>query len=190
MAYRGSRSVLDDDSVEAMTWTIGDTGFQMGLSSRVPDVIADHLPAYTDALLADHGLERASVGAWAIHPGGRRIVERAREVLGLSGEDVAPSLGVLRDFGNMSSPTILFVLQRLLGFGEAEGVSENGTLANSASANGASANSASAENASNGTAALTSAPSAEPGPHGAPDLLVAMAFGPGLTIEGALFERA
>lgn len=147
MAYRGSRSVLDDDSAEAMTWTIGDTGFQMGLSSRVPDVIATHLPAYTDALLSAHSQTPADVDFWAIHPGGRRIVERAKDVLGLTDADVAASLSVLRDYGNMSSPTILFVLKRLL---------------DTRPTNGAAAD---------------------------PTSGVAMAFGPGLTIEGAFFRR-
>jgi len=147
MAYRGSRSVLDDDSAEAMTWTIGDTGFQMGLSSRVPDVIATHLPAYTDALLSEHSQTPADVDFWAIHPGGRRIVERAKDVLGLTDADVAASLSVLRDYGNMSSPTILFVLKRLL---------------DTSPTNGAAAD---------------------------PTSGVAMAFGPGLTIEGAFFRR-
>jgi len=152
MAYRGSRSVLDDDSAEAMTWTIGDTGFQMGLSSRVPDVIATHLPAYTDALLSAHSQTPADVDFWAIHPGGRRIVERAKDVLGLTDADVAASFSVLRDYGNMSSPTILFVLKRLLDTSPTN------------------------EAASNGSARM-------------PTSGVAMAFGPGLTIEGALFGR-
>ena len=147
MAYRGSRSVLDDDSAEAMTWTIGDTGFQMGLSSRVPDVIATHLPAYTDALLSEQGQTRADVDFWAIHPGGRRIVERAKDVLALTDADVAASRGVLRDYGNMSSPTILFVLKRILDTSHTNGTAADPT---------------------NG---------------------VAMAFGPGLTIEGAFFRR-
>jgi predicted naringenin-chalcone synthase len=145
-AYADGRCQLDDDSMEDMTWAIGDTGFQMGLSSRVPRVIADHLPAYVDALLDPHGLVHEDVDFWAIHPGGRRIVETAQEALDLPDGATDDSLAVLRDYGNMSSPTILFVLQRIL---------ERAA-------------------ASNGTA---------------PEHGVAMAFGPGLTIEGALFER-
>ena len=146
LAYVDGRTHLDDDSMEDMTWAIGNTGFKMGLSSRVPDVVGDNLPAYVDALLAPRGLEQDDVGFWAIHPGGRRIVEGAREALGLSEADVDDSLAVLRRYGNMSSPTILFVLQRILN--------------QQAQGDGASPK------------------------HG-----VAMAFGPGLTIEGALFQR-
>lgn len=174
LAYRGSRSVMDDDSEDAMTWTIGDTGFRMGLSPRVPDVIAEHLPGYTQGLLANHGLQHASVDAWAIHPGGRRIVERAKDVLALSDDDVATSLGILRDYGNMSSPTILFVLQRLLGWNTEATPGTNGA---SAAASDSQANASAfgaGRSASSGTL---------------PNALVAMAFGPGLTIEGALFGR-
>ena len=146
MAYTEGRCRLDDDSMEDMTWAIGDTGFEMGLSSRVPDVIADHLEDYVDDLLTGNGLDREDLDFWAIHPGGRRIVDRAREVLDLSDADVADSLAVLRDYGNMSSPTILFVLKRIL------------------------------ERAATGDGAP-------------PDAGIAMAFGPGLTIEGALFQR-
>ena len=163
MAYRGSRAMLDDDSTDAMTWTIGDTGFRMGLSSSVPDVIATHLPDYTQALLAAHGLSREDVDFWAIHPGGRRIVERAREVLDVPESAVAPSLSVLRDYGNMSSPTVLFVLKRILE-GHLEG--HNDALSPD-----------------------LPRPSPTPAHHDAPDTGLAMAFGPGLTIEGAVFER-
>jgi predicted naringenin-chalcone synthase len=183
LAYLGSRTVMDDDSEAAMTWTIGDTGFQMGLSSRVPDVIAQHLPGYTQALLADHGRSRSDVDAWAIHPGGRRIVERAQDVLGLSAGDVATSLSVLRDYGNMSSPTILFVLQRLLGWdASAAAQSAPGGDGETPAANDSQVNAPEA----NATLPdpLTETPSGTP-----PSTLVAMAFGPGLTIEGALFGR-
>jgi predicted naringenin-chalcone synthase len=146
LAYIDGGSHLDDDSMEDMTWAIGDTGFKMGLSSRVPDVVGENLPDYVDNLLSPHGLTQEDLDFWAIHPGGRRIVEGARETLGLSEAAVQDSLAVLRQYGNMSSPTILFVLKRILDR-RAEG-------------DGA------------------------PPEHG-----VAMAFGPGLTIEGALFRR-
>ena len=146
MAYVDGRCHLDDDSMEDMTWAIGDTGFKMGLSSRVPDVVGENLPSYVDGLLSVHDLTQEALDFWAIHPGGRRIVEGAQDALGLSDADVADSLAVLRRYGNMSSPTILFVLQRIL------------------------------ERQAQGDGA--------PPEHG-----VAMAFGPGLTIEGALFER-
>jgi len=153
LAYVDNACQLDDDSMEDMTWDIGDTGFQMGLSSRVPKVIAKHLPAYLDRLLGDNDLKRDDVDFWAIHPGGRAIVEKAQDVLDLPDDDVAQSLEVLRQHGNMSSPTILFVLKRIM---EARAAASLGDGA--------------------------------PPATGSPEHGVAMAFGPGLTIEGALFR--
>lgn len=141
LVYVDGRATLHEDSMDAMTWDVGDTGFIMGLSSRVPEIIAGELPAYIEALLLPHDLSPGDIGFWAIHPGGKAIVERAQEVLSLEDEEVYDSLEVLRLHGNMSSPTILFVLKRML---ERPARDETG---------------------------------------------VALAFGPGLTIEGALFRR-
>lgn len=140
LEYVEGRAELDDDSMEDMTWDIGDTGFMMGLSSRVPSVIARRLPAYLGRLLGRHDLGRDDVDFWAIHPGGIAIVEKAQEILALSDEEVHDSLEVLRLHGNMSSPTILFILERILRRNDL------------------------------------------------PRTAVALAFGPGLTIEGALFR--
>lgn len=112
LAYAGGSTALDDDSLDYMTWDIGDLGFTMGLSARVPQVVASLAPGVVDALLQDGGKSRADVDFWAIHPGGRAIVDQASESLGLSPADVSDSLEVLRNHGNMSSPTTLFVLKR------------------------------------------------------------------------------
>jgi predicted naringenin-chalcone synthase len=146
LAYVRGLTLLDDDSLGHMSWSIGDHGFLMGLSSRVPEVLARCLPGYIDRLLAESGLQRSDVGFWAVHPGGRQIVEKAQQVLDLSDRDVADSIDILRRFGNMSAPTIMFVLKQ---------ISHN----------------------------LCRADSAEEAAYGA-----AMAFGPGLTIEGCLLR--
>ena len=116
LAFAGSASVLDDDSLDYMTWDIGDVGFMMGLSARVPAVVGRHAPTLVDALLSSRpgagDLARQDIDFWAVHPGGRAIVERTAEALGLTDADVFDSLEVLRMHGNMSSPTILFVLKR------------------------------------------------------------------------------
>ncbi|RMH61694.1 MAG: type III polyketide synthase, partial [Bacteroidetes bacterium] len=75
LAYADNLCLLDDDSMEYMTWDIGDTGFRMGLSHRVPAVLARHLPGFVQTLLARHGLTLPDVDFWAIHPDGRAIVE-------------------------------------------------------------------------------------------------------------------
>ena len=108
-----SASALLDDSVEEMTWRIGDHGFQMTLSPRVPGLIQASLRPWLDAWLARQGLGVEGVASWAVHPGGPRILESCAQVTGRTREDFAASHEVLAEFGNMSSPTILFILDRL-----------------------------------------------------------------------------
>jgi len=96
-----------------MTWDVTDLGFRMGLSPRVPDVLARHVRPVVEELLAPHGLSVADVDGWAVHPGGRRILELVGAALSLGDDDLAASYDVLRDMGNCSSATVLLVLDRL-----------------------------------------------------------------------------
>jgi predicted naringenin-chalcone synthase len=105
---------IEDDSEAQMTWMVTDTGFQMSLAPEVPDTLERGVEPFVATLLGQNGVARGDVGFWAIHPGGRRIVEAVRERLGLPERAVASSFDVLAEFGNMSSPTILFVLERCL----------------------------------------------------------------------------
>ena len=131
-----------------MAWTIGDEGFDMVLSTAVPQIIGEHidaalrpLVAYEAELASAMNARRvgASVARWAVHPGGRSIVDKVEEALGLTAHQVAPSRDVLRTIGNVSSATVIVVMQRNLEH------------------------------------------YAEPG-----DRLIALAFGPGLTVESTL----
>jgi len=108
-----SGSRLLPDSEDAMTWTIGDHGFLMTLSSRVPQLIEAHLGAWLDGWLAGQRLRRADIASWAVHPGGPRILGAVEAALHLPREATAISRAVLAEHGNMSSPTVLFLLQRL-----------------------------------------------------------------------------
>ncbi|NJN48592.1 MAG: type III polyketide synthase, partial [Alkalinema sp. RL_2_19] len=144
LAYVDGYSLLLPETTDLMSWTIGNTGFLMSLSAQVPRAIAQHLPEYLVTLLARHGLEQAAIDFWAVHPGGRQILDQVQALLELPELALADSYGVLREYGNMSSGTILFVLQRLL-MQHQQGKSLE---------------------------------------HG-----VALAFGPGLTIEGCLFQQ-
>lgn len=107
-------SVLLDDSVGEMGWVIGDHGFEMSLSAKVPLMLEQSVGPWVDEWLAGAGLDRSDIAGWAIHPGGPRIVEAVRGSLGLDGSATVASLDVLKRFGNMSSPTVLFVLERVL----------------------------------------------------------------------------
>ena len=144
IAYVDGSCVVDQESMGFMSWEVGDTGFLMGLSPKVPDVLARQLPAYIEHILGRNQIAREGIDFWAIHPGGRQIVERAQQSLALVDEEVADSFAVLRSYGNMSAPTILFILKRIFD------------------------RRAAGENLRAG---------------------VALAFGPGLTIEGCLLRE-
>ncbi len=132
----------DVTTLDHMTWDVTDLGFRMGLSPRVPDVLARHAHPVITELLDQHGLAVTDIGGWAVHPGGRRIVEVVAAELDLPETAVAASYDVLRDVGNCSSATVLLVLDRV----------RRGLAAG--------------------------------------DPVVAMAFGPGLTLYNALLRAA
>lgn len=106
-------SVLLPDSTKEMGWTVGDHGFEMILTKKIPRLITAHLRPWMDEWLATHGLTVETVGSWAVHPGGPKILSAVEESLGLSPDRMKPSRDVLSEFGNMSSPTVLFILDRL-----------------------------------------------------------------------------
>jgi len=106
-------SCLIPDSETAMSWTIGDHGFEMSLSKTVPRLIAVHLRPWLEGWLHQHGVAVDQVGSWAVHPGGPRILDAVEESLCLPRGATDVSRAVLAQHGNMSSPTILFILDRL-----------------------------------------------------------------------------
>jgi alpha-pyrone synthase len=106
-------SCLLPDSTDAMTWQIGDHGFEMTLSRRVPDLISQHLRPWLSQWLGQRDIRIEDVATWAIHPGGPRILSAVEESLGLDRQATSVSRDVLAEHGNMSSPTVLFILDRL-----------------------------------------------------------------------------
>ncbi len=132
----------DTSRADLMSWDVTDLGFRMRLSPRVPLVLREHVADTVVELLARHGLRREDVGAWAVHPGGPRIVDVVAERLGLPDEALADSRAVLAAHGNCSSATVLLILER-----------------------------------------LRAEQRVEPGEH-----VVALAFGPGLTLYAALLR--
>lgn len=108
-----SGSCLFPDTASAMTWNIGDHGFEMSLSIRVPNLIGRHLRPRIESWLAGQGLRLDDIASWAVHPGGPGIVSAVVQALRLDEPAVAVSRAVLAAHGNMSSPTILFILDEL-----------------------------------------------------------------------------
>ena len=102
------------DSQDLITWTIGNTGFAMELSGEVPGRLAEALGDMEVASAVTQGRPVSAIEAWAIHPGGKSIVDAVERGLGLPAEKVAASRSVLQDYGNMSSATVLFVIERLM----------------------------------------------------------------------------
>lgn len=122
-----------------MTWKLNEFGWKMGLSVDIPDLISRNIRPFCSSLLGPH-LESESCD-WAIHPGGAAILKGLEGELGLSKSQTTATWNTLRDYGNMSSGTLLFVLKELAEMGSER---EN---------------------------------------------TVALAFGPGLSIEGALLRN-
>ncbi len=106
-------SCILPNSETAMTWKIRDHGFQMTLSREVPAIIKGHLLPWLSQWLSENGLSVDDVKSWAVHPGGPAILQGVRQALSLKNADLVVSWDVLRDYGNMSSPTVLFVIDRL-----------------------------------------------------------------------------
>ncbi|MGD1916024.1 MAG: type III polyketide synthase [Phycisphaerales bacterium] len=107
-------SVLLPDSLQDMGWTIGQGGFTMTLSPRVPDVLASNVRPWVESLLAEEGLAIDDVPSWAIHPGGPRVLQSVAHAIGIAERATEASSDILKSHGNMSSATVLFILQRLL----------------------------------------------------------------------------
>lgn len=106
--------VSDFSAASQMTWDIGDAGFIMGLSPRVPITLRRHVQAATERLLSPHGLRLRDVSHWLVHPGGPSILEAIAGKLELSDEQLTHSWNVLRQHGNCSSATVLMVLEEAL----------------------------------------------------------------------------
>lgn len=107
-------TAIAQESEKDMAWTIGDTGFDMVLSTYVPDIIQSNLAQSIEPLFEDYQLTTNDIAHWALHPGGRAILDKVQQSFNLADEQLSPSRQVLADYGNMSSATILFVLKDLL----------------------------------------------------------------------------
>lgn len=102
---------LAPDSHSDMAWHIADHGFEMTLSSYVPQVIKSGIATLAGKLISRMNLTREDINYFAIHPGGRRILEVCEEELGMASQDNECAYRVLSEYGNMSSPTVLFVIR-------------------------------------------------------------------------------
>ncbi|MCB5275821.1 Alpha-pyrone synthesis polyketide synthase-like Pks18 [Arthrobacter sp. SO5] len=148
-------TVLTPVGEDSMAWNIGDHGFEMVLGNYVPHIIDDHIIGALEPLLSREsslaGLPYRDIRHWAIHPGGRSILDKVQSRLQLSDEQLVPARETLRNYGNMSSATVLFVLRHILGLPPADGDADGDARGD--------------------------------------ERICSMAFGPGLTVETALFTK-
>lgn len=112
-SFEGFHCDIVPKGKDDMAWRISDFGFEMKLSTYVPDMIQEGIGTLTKRLMAQ--AEGASnVDYYAIHPGGKRILQAIEQALDIPKEANELAYEVLRDYGNMSSPTVLFVLRKLI----------------------------------------------------------------------------
>ena len=109
-----TRSHLYPDTEGVMGWNIGTDGFGIVLTAEVPDLVHRYLGPDIRALLAEHGLVRADVGAWVSHPGGPKIIEAIEAELGVGPDALEMTWRSLAEVGNLSSASVLHVLRDTL----------------------------------------------------------------------------
>lgn len=112
IALDSFRAVLVPDTRELITWNIRDFGFDMVLSGQVPGAIHDALHDHMDEIL--DGGQASTINLWAVHPGGRTVLDAVERAFDLAPAALAASREVLRRYGNMSSATVMFVIEQLL----------------------------------------------------------------------------
>ena len=113
-AIVATESTFYPDSEDVMGWDISEKGFQIVLSPSVPEVIREHLGQDVDAFLSGHDLTRQDITSWIMHTGGPKVLEASQEALGLRREALQTSWDCLRKTGNLSSASVLCVLEQVM----------------------------------------------------------------------------
>jgi alkylresorcinol/alkylpyrone synthase len=111
----GGFSRLLPESYEVMGWEVTEPGLQVRFAQSIPRLVEEGLADLIKDGLAAHGLKAREVGVWVLHPGGSKVLAAYRQALPIDERSYEASRSTLREYGNMSSPTVLFVLERLLG---------------------------------------------------------------------------
>ena len=109
-----TRSIFYPDTEELMGWDISESGFRIVLSPEVPDLIRQRLGDDVDSFLADLGRDRGDVGSWVLHTGGPKVLQATADSLGLKNGELAASWDCLRRVGNLSSASVLVVLEDVM----------------------------------------------------------------------------
>jgi len=123
-----TQSTLWSDTLEVMGWDTVDSGFRVVFSPRIPGIVQMLMRDNIAELLAPHGLGLDDIDHWVLHPGGAKVITAYESALGIDPERLTHTRQVLRDYGNMSSATVFFVLEQFMRAG-APGPGEYGVLA-------------------------------------------------------------
>jgi prepilin-type processing-associated H-X9-DG protein len=114
LKFESFHNDLSREGDQDMAWTVGDLGFEMKLSSYVPEIIRSGIAELTNSLLKKISKKLSDIHHFAIHPGGKKILEVIEKELGISHSQNQSAYQVLQQYGNMSSPTVLFVLKEVI----------------------------------------------------------------------------
>ncbi|HTS37640.1 MAG TPA: 3-oxoacyl-[acyl-carrier-protein] synthase III C-terminal domain-containing protein [Candidatus Solibacter sp.] len=109
-----TRSVFYPETEEMMGWKVSEKGFRITLSPEVPTLIREHLGHDVDAFLADHGYKRSDIGSWVLHTGGPKVLEATADALDLHDGQLEASWNCLKKVGNLSSASVLVVLEDVM----------------------------------------------------------------------------
>lgn len=109
-----TRSVFYPETEEMMGWKVSEKGFRITLSPEVPVLIREHLGQDVDAFLGDHGHKRGDIGSWVVHTGGPKVLEATAAALGLNDGELDASWDCLKKVGNLSSASVLVVLEDVM----------------------------------------------------------------------------
>ncbi len=110
----GFYSEINFEGIDDMAWKISADGFLMTLTNKVPEILEKKCRSIMDNALQYYGIEEHNVDSWCVHPGGKKILEAVERGAAITREQLQESYAVLREYGNMSSPTVLFVLEKIL----------------------------------------------------------------------------
>ncbi|MDP9230354.1 MAG: type III polyketide synthase, partial [Bacteroidota bacterium] len=114
LRFKGFYSEVITKGKRDMAWELSSSGFLMTLSGYIPELLEEDFAPMVDRALLSINIEKNNITNWCIHPGGKRILEAIHRSLGFMNGNLKYCYDVMRDFGNMSSPTILFVLKNIM----------------------------------------------------------------------------
>ncbi len=119
--YQASSSKLYYDSLEVMGWDFKDTGFKVLFSKDIPTFINEHVKEDIDKFLAAQGLDIGDIKNFIFHPGGKKVLDAYTDALGVEGDFLEKTRSVMNNYGNMSSVTVLYVLEKFMNEGFEDG---------------------------------------------------------------------